>query len=509
MFLYRFALLGGTDETAEIHLKKGDSFARNFALDSAIYYYDLAESHYFSTRNMVKLEKVNFRIAMWYNQLKKREKALTYINKSIRYFSSGDSLALANYIFAKATKLGWMNRPDSMFKYLMIARDINKTYGDTLLNMLIDVAEYHYYTKKGDTSIAIRKLYSAYQFSSQTEKTQKHRSWITSTLGDYNRKKGRYRASLKFYAQSLKWIRPENYDMFALVHMHSAYCYQKLGVFDSAYFHQWKHSYFRRLDHERKQDELALKLEARFDNRKKENEILQLRLANLQNSKEKQQLIFFVVLSVLISSLLLWGVIGNRRKLKANKLLALQKDQIYQQRIVELKQQVELDALSSLLKGQEQERARIARELHDSIGGSLLMVKMSLEAAGEDNTPELTERLEKPRKLIDEGIQKVRDVSRNIVPRVLEKFGLPHAISDLTDRLKQVSRIRFHDSFIGLDNGMRFPEEIELNLYRCAEEALYNSIKHSQGTAVFITFQLNDENHLPLAHAENGKGFNQ
>ena len=121
-------------------------------------------------------------------------------------------------------------------------------------------------------------------------------------------------------------------------------------------------------------------IETKYQNEKKEKEILQLQKSNaLQSLSLQKQSTFNYFLVGSIVALLVTGFLGYRN-LRHRQLLAKQHDQLQQQRIRELEKDKQLVAVDALLKGQEEERSRMAKDLHDGLGGILSGVKLSLGA---------------------------------------------------------------------------------------------------------------------------------
>jgi len=152
----------------------------------------------------------------------------------------------------------------------------------------------------------------------------------------------------------------------------------------------------------------------------------------------------------------------------------------------------------ALIYAQEEERKRIARDLHDGIGQSLLLIKKQMDL----NQQATNEN----RELITETLEEVRTISRDLHPIQLEKFGLTAVIHEAIDRVSRSTDI-FMTKEIEDINGL-FSMKENINVFRTVQEALSNMVKHSEATAGKVTIKkLNDE--VSIVVQDNGIGFNQ
>ncbi|UXP32327.1 sensor histidine kinase [Reichenbachiella agarivorans] len=164
-------------------------------------------------------------------------------------------------------------------------------------------------------------------------------------------------------------------------------------------------------------------------------------------------------------------------------------------------------ALSSLLEGQELERKRLAREIHDGIGPTLSTVKMKLaniEGDLESINHELAEKFRQSYEMIDEAADDLRSISHNLMPRVLSDFGLVEALDTLCDKIDETKSVTVDYLNSGLES--RLDEVTELGLYRISQELINNTLKYAH--AKKITLQLiKREEGIRLLYEDDGRGF--
>ncbi|MGN6871561.1 MAG: sensor histidine kinase [Solirubrobacteraceae bacterium] len=155
------------------------------------------------------------------------------------------------------------------------------------------------------------------------------------------------------------------------------------------------------------------------------------------------------------------------------------------------------------LAAQEAERLRIARELHDEIGQTLTAVALRAEHAAGQGGPQRRELAELA-EVVQQGLQDVRRISRELRPEALDELGLVNALIALCARVSEQSGLQIHRR---LEGGLpELSSDVELAIYRVAQEALTNAMRHSEATEATVSLSReNDE--LVLSVADNGRGL--
>ncbi len=180
-------------------------------------------------------------------------------------------------------------------------------------------------------------------------------------------------------------------------------------------------------------------------------------------------------------------------------LIIVFKDMFDKRQHERLQKEVELKRTAALIEGQEKERARIAKDLHDGLGQMLNAIKMNAELVviNTDHANNLS-------KLMDEAIQESVRISENLMPAKLRDFDLSTCIRSLCDQISDSTH--FTISYASHRAPKAIGQLHKVNFFRIAQEALTNAIKHSD--AKKITVQLNDENNmLRLSIEDDGMGI--
>lgn len=167
----------------------------------------------------------------------------------------------------------------------------------------------------------------------------------------------------------------------------------------------------------------------------------------------------------------------------------------------------EINSLNSLLEGQEQERKRLAREIHDGVGPTLSTIKMNLTSIEDQlgsTDDSISDRFRKSYEMIDEVANDIRSISHNLLPKVLTDFGLKDALQTLCEKIEYTRQLSVDFYSRGLEK--RMDEVTELGLYRICQELMNNTIKYAE--AKKVTIQLfKRENEISLMYEDDGKGF--
>jgi signal transduction histidine kinase len=201
-------------------------------------------------------------------------------------------------------------------------------------------------------------------------------------------------------------------------------------------------------------------------------------------------------IALLIAVFLLLGLLGL---ILYQYSKSKQKERM-QQAIVDEKER----GFRSVLMAQEDERRRIASELHDSVGQKMSVLKMSVERFIDENKNSDLEALDRIKNNLISTADDVRTISHQMMPRTLEENGLVGAISDLLDNLSYTTGINYE--FDHYDADIRLPNEIEITLFRITQELINNVIKHAEASELTVALHKRKES-VQLLIEDNGRGF--
>ena len=239
---------------------------------------------------------------------------------------------------------------------------------------------------------------------------------------------------------------------------------------------------------------ITLDLDKKYETEKKENQLL-LQHSAIRQKNTLNYILAGSTVSLLLISLLTYRTFGQKRKLQEQKIIDLEKEKL-------------LLATQSILKGQEDERSRMAKDLHDGLGGLLSGVKLQLGAMKGNLilSEEMGKTFNNALGKLDESISEMRRVAHNMMPEALMKLGLQQALQDYCDGLSESQLFKIDGEFYGLEQ--RMEPSVEIVIYRIVQELLNNAVKHS-GASTILAQVMRQQNNLTITVEDNGLGFNK
>ena len=183
------------------------------------------------------------------------------------------------------------------------------------------------------------------------------------------------------------------------------------------------------------------------------------------------------------------------------------KQKIQQQRINDLEKEKQLEAAEAVVKGEEQERSRLAKDLHDGLGGMLSGIKHSFTTMKGNliMTPDNVQAFERSMDMLDSSIREMRRVAHNMMPEALVRFGLDTALKDFCNDINQSGALKVNYQSIGME-GITIEPTTAITLYRIVQELLNNSMKHAQAHSAIVQVT-NSNGLLSVTVEDDGKGF--
>ncbi len=171
------------------------------------------------------------------------------------------------------------------------------------------------------------------------------------------------------------------------------------------------------------------------------------------------------------------------------------------------KEQLRGQLLTKVITGQEEERRRIARELHDRTGQSLTSLMVGLKVIeGADTLDEARTRVRQVRAVAADALQEVRTLAWDLRPSLLDDLGLVAALERHLALFRQQHGLDIDLQAMGLGNGNRLAPEIEVTLYRIIQEALTNVVRHADASNVSIVLHQVGQ-HVIVIIEDDGQGF--
>jgi two-component system, NarL family, sensor kinase len=187
--------------------------------------------------------------------------------------------------------------------------------------------------------------------------------------------------------------------------------------------------------------------------------------------------------------------------IRNQKLVAKKNIEIAQLRISEAESLSHMERSRAILETQEEERSRIAKDLHDEVGGTLAALKLKLQ------NNDLNVNNHSAVDIVDQLARNVRQISHNMMPDAIEKFGLKNALAGYMSKLNMQSDTVFKYQIEALEE-IKFSESREVAIYRIVQEVLTNALKHAKAKVVYIQMYESD-GELSISIEDDGKGFDR
>ncbi|MGW8123671.1 tetratricopeptide repeat-containing sensor histidine kinase [Roseivirga echinicomitans] len=295
---------------------------------------------------------------------------------------------------------------------------------------------------------------------------------------------GTLKNQIDFY-RNLQWVLAENGDFKNAYEAQKSYQTLKDSIFDEEKNHQ------------------IIELTTKYEVEKKNNELIEhkeqltftqneILLAQLHIKNRDLWLIVlgFILLLVLLVSVVLIQRQRSRAALEKSQAVIAERDK----------------GTFALVDAQEEERIRIAKELHDGVGNQLLALHLKWNSINKkiDLDNDLKEEFETGSTMLKEAMDEVRSVSHQMMPKVLSEFGLIPAIEEMLDRSLSTTTIKYQFDAQGASE--KLDKKLEVAIYRVLQELVNNVIKHSNATEVQVQL-FSTHGYLILILEDNGKGM--
>jgi two-component system NarL family sensor kinase len=226
----------------------------------------------------------------------------------------------------------------------------------------------------------------------------------------------------------------------------------------------------------------------------KRNDQIKLQQVELDQKNTLNYLLMGATAAVLLVSVLIYRNYSHKQKLQ-------------RQRINELETEKKLMATEAVLKGEEQERTRLAKDLHDGLGGMLSGIKYSFNTMKENliMTPENQQAFERSMDMLDSSIKEMRRVAHNMMPESLVKFGLDTALKDFCNDIHKSGALQVRYQSIGLE-GVALEQTTAITIYRIVQELIGNTLKHAAAKTSIVQVTKSG-NQVSVTVEDDGRGF--
>jgi len=463
-------------------------------LDSAVQY-TLEGSRILDGKGYDNIEStINDGLQSLYMTLGQYDKAIQYGNKAVSLARKiNDKGQLANGLSNLGLSYAGQNKLTDAKKIfneaIVVAKeDNNKSIEAVGINNLSDIA-----IKEGDFEILKAYGERSVQLSAEMEDdgsmvgAKLIQAVYSLSKKDYNRAQSLASEAL-ILAQKQNLLEGKSTALGMLSNIAFTMQDYKKGF---QYFYEREDAQSKAFTESMQQKEVAMRV--KYDTEKKDNQIL-LQQAQIQKKNTLNYLLMSGAIALLLIALLVYRTLVQKQKLQT-------------QRINELETERQLTATEAVLKGEEQERTRLAKDLHDGLGGMLSGIKYSFNTMKGNlvMTPDNAQAFERSMDMLDSSIKEMRRVAHNMMPEALVKFGLDTALKDFCADINNSGALQVSYQSIGLEN-LTIDQTAAITIYRIVQELINNTMKHAAAKTAVVQVSKTG-NQLTVTVEDDGKGF--
>ncbi|MBN8856130.1 MAG: sensor histidine kinase [Sphingobacteriales bacterium] len=433
-----------------------------------------------------------------FGDINEDDKQTEYAHKAVTAAKNGGSRQdrfMAYFILANAYSKQDSNRSAKMAldsSKIHFAEEDNVDNIDILLSYHLVSAQV--FKKLAQLDSALYFLQKAYDISKAYNYSY-GKAESELQMGAITIMKKNYVAAEKYLLSGIKEAESVNYyGMLNDGYKYLSDVYAVTGRYKEAYEYFQKHKQVNDSVVNMESKKYGKELEKKYETAKKDAQLLVQHSEIERKSKLNYILITGAVMLLAISLLL-------HRNYR-------QKQKLQQQRINELETEKQLTAVEAVLKGEEQERTRLSKDLHDGLGGMLSGIKYSFQTMKGNlvMTSENAQVFERSMDMLDSSIKEMRRVAHNMMPEALVKFGLDIALQDFCQGINQSGALQVNYQSIGIDK-VDIEQTTAITIYRIVQELINNTMKHASAKTAIIQLSAID-NGIGITVEDDGKGFN-
>ncbi len=468
------------------HMRMAIPYMYENGADSALYYLQKAGQLAKAQKDYTTLIKVNANIGAMYNSKSQSKRAINYLREAEHMAVSQNITSDLPLIYSNLT-VAYYNNNDTLNNtvyYGLKALDYSRQFNNLRIQRLVLSALGSYYVRIKQYSRAKQYYRQSLDLSDTTNRF--------STFGIH------YGLAAAHY-QLQEWDKAAQYADTALNLIHStdskntslaslyllrAKIDKVLGNNNGAYHFMEQYANLNDSLNKLERNRALDQLEVSYQSARKDKNLM---LKNLQIARQQASLrkrnawitgITVGAVALASTSLLLLSLYRNQK----------QKEKLQSEQWHNLQKDVEINELKAAIQGQENERTRIARELHDGIASQLMTVRLSVFSLLERNSMVPGEDILPIYQQVKDAADELITVAHNLIPDALKEHGLATAVKLLCDKVRQQAQI---DIQLEIATEIpRFAAEQELSCYRIIQELIQNVLKHAKATTCLVQLSI-------------------
>jgi two-component system, NarL family, sensor kinase len=470
-------------------------YQRTQNYDSAVELYLQAANIFKETGNELKIINSYYNLSSIYKYIGDTAKTFFYAketNKLARI--AKDTTLLIRGLIVLGEAYNFIKNYDSLLlisqKGLGLASRQQMTFAIGIFNNFLGL----YHTNKTLQYDSAIFYYNQALASFDSINVQFDKAVVLQNIGNAYLKKKDYVNAIRFSKQAsemsknLKFDQVQNLSLMDLVQAE-----ENMGNIPESFKYLKQYVEVNDAIQNRNNQKKVFDLEAKYLAQKKELDML----SQQKIIKQKNILNYLLASGVLLLLGIITSLYFNYRS----------KQKLQLQQIIKLETQQQLTATEAVLKGEEQERTRLAKDLHDGLGGMLSGIKYSFTTMKGNMvmTVNNAQAFERSMDMLDSSIKEMRRVAHNMMPEALVKFGLDTALKDFCNEIQQSGALHISYQSIGLEN-MVLDQTTSITIYRIVQELINNTMKHAVAKNAIVQITKSDDQ-LSVTVEDDGKGF--
>ena len=508
-----------TDEKADVHLLLAETFDEQGKQDSSAYYYYLLGNEVGAgniSDGKLAVDLYTKLLIFWMNldytggdntDYLKTMKG--YVDKAkLAAASIRDSAeAVSSVYFMEGAYFHALKSFDSAryyYKlYLKERERINKISLPRKISVFTNIADtYLQEQRPGDAMVFINKVYELNNSPEMIKYLAFYIQFTNLMTGRALFQQKKYSNAIAITNEALEKLKTTGSHLRAEVveaYKTLADSYEAMGDYRDALAQRNQYIFLH--DSLMKKDKIDMvnRLEMRYRIVEKDKALAEqkLKIAAIENRVRSRNLLIAGIVLLVLFSIIGFGL--WRRK-------NIHKQKLQQERIDNLQQKMEIERLNATIDGEEKERTRIARELHDGIGALLTGAKMNFELVKKSSQYEHNADFIEGIKLLEETASGLRETAHNIMPEVLMQEGLSNAVHSFCERMTGKGGTAISFQTLGASENM--DARFDLPVYRIIQELIQNIRKHANATSALVQMNFHDDGGVDITVEDDGAGMN-
>lgn len=474
----------------------GNAYMSNAEYEKALQYFQKGIQLFNKNKEYDFERKINLMISVCFSNSKNQDKALEYSKRALTQAvvakdSATISKAYENIGSIYIEKNQFEKAKPYILKGKKVADKLNNLINSTNLDFYLSRV-LHAEKKYNEAISLIKKSLNYYTVTGNDF----YKINTLTFLAIYQKDYGDYQSALQNFkiAENLA-LRNDMKSHLLLIYPELAQINKKIKNYELAYGYLEKHYQLNDSISSNDLQKQLQDLDTKYQTVRKDSQIKQQE-TKLKNRRLLNYIFAGIVFISILVGFLVYRNLNHRQT-------------IQQQKINELEKEKQLAATEAVLRGEEQERSRLAKDLHDGLGGMLSGVKLSFSAMKENLilTPENAKSFEKSIDQLDNSIREMRRVAHNMLPENLMKYGLNIALQELCAELNRSTSLKTSYQSIDMEE-KQFTQEVAIASYRITQELVNNALKYSEAKNLLIQAHFSStEKMLHITVEDDGKGF--